>query len=168
MQGYPHLEVIVQDMFSHQLSASEAAEFGDRVSFQQYDYFKPQPIRDAGTYLFRSCFHNHNDEECAKMLQALVPALVGRDDDPRLLINDCIVPERAEGDITRSEEHQHRQLDMIMLVYFGGKGRTERDWRKLMKSVDQGLEILKMHYNPRGGGLLEVRLNEGIDKPSTQ
>ncbi|CAA9962657.1 Sterigmatocystin 8-O-methyltransferase [Pyrenophora teres f. maculata] len=114
---YPKLKVVVQDAFSHQLSAAEATEFGDRVSFQQYDYFTPQPIRDAGAYLFRSCFHNHNDEECAKMLQAIIPALVNRTDDPRLLINDCIVPECAEGDITRSEEHQHRQMDMIVGVF---------------------------------------------------
>ncbi|CAE7179551.1 Sterigmatocystin 8-O-methyltransferase [Pyrenophora teres f. teres] len=163
---YPKLKVVVQDAFSHQLSAAEATEFGDRVSFQQYDYFTPQPIRDAGAYLFRSCFHNHNDEECAKMLQAIIPALVNRTDGPRLLINDCIVPECAEGDITRSEEHQHRQMDMIMLVYFGGKGRTERDWRRLMESVDQRLEIMKMQYNPRGGGLLEEPYSRNIRQES--
>ncbi|KAI1672142.1 Sterigmatocystin 8-O-methyltransferase [Pyrenophora tritici-repentis] len=114
---YTNFEIVVQDAFTHELSAAEATEFGDRVSFQQYDYFTPQPTRDAGAYLFRSCFHNHNDEECTKMLQAIVPVLVNRTDDPRLLINDCIVPQRAEGGITRSEEHQHRQLDMIMLVF---------------------------------------------------
>jgi hypothetical protein len=133
------------------------------VKFQQYDYTTPQPIQDAGVYLFRISFHNNNDEEATKMLRAIVPALENRDDDPILLINDCIVPERAEGNITRAEEHQHRQLDLIMLTMFGAKERTERDWRGLLAKVDKRLEIRKMHYSPSGAGLLEIRLKLGED-----
>jgi hypothetical protein len=131
------------------------------VTFQQYDYTTPQPIRDAGVYLFRIAFHNNNDEEAMKMLRAVVPALENRDDEPILLINDCIVPERAEGEITRAEEHQHRQLDMVMLTIFGAKERTERDWKELFAKVDERLEIRNMHYSPSGAGLLEIRLNQG-------
>ena len=128
------------------------------MTFQQYDFFNPQPLHDAGVYLCRAIFHNHNDEDSIKMLQSLIPAVEDRTDDPRILINDIIVPERAEGEVTRAEENQHRQLDLLMLALFGAKERTAADWRKLLEEVDPRLEVLHMHYNPRGAGLLEIRL----------
>jgi hypothetical protein len=109
-------------------------------------------------YLCRATFHNHNDEESIKMLRALIPALEGRTDNPIVLINDVIVPERAEGAVTRAEENQHRQLDLCMLALFGAKERTVKHWKDLFKKVDPRLEIVKMHYNPRGAGVVQVRL----------
>jgi hypothetical protein len=133
-------------------------EVGDRVTFQRYDFYTSQPIHDAGVYLCRATFHNHNDEESIRMLRALIPALEGRLDNPLILINDCIVPERAEGAVTMAEANQHRQLDLLMLALFGGKERTESDWNSLFKRADKRLDIVQTHYEPRGAGLLEVRL----------
>jgi hypothetical protein len=92
------------------------------------------------------------------MLRALVPALEGRSDNPVLLINDCIVPEGAEHTVTRVEVNQHRQLDLLMLALFGAKERTAADWTRLLREADERLEITNMHYEPRGAGLLEIRL----------
>jgi hypothetical protein len=61
-----------------------------------------------------------------RMLCALIPALEGRDDDPVILINDVIVPERAEDAVTRAEENQHRQLDICMMALFGAKERIKK------------------------------------------
>lgn len=158
VQEFPKLTFTVQDLSPHQLSSAQTAEVGDRVTFQQYDFLTPQPIRDAGTYLCRATFHNNNDENAIKMLRALIPALEGRSDSPIVLINDIIVPERAEGEVTRVEENQHRQLDLLMLALFGAKERTEKDWKSLFEKVDERLEVANMHYNPRGAGLVEVRL----------
>jgi hypothetical protein len=158
-QEFPNLIFTVQDISHHQLSSAQTAEVGDRVTFQQYDFFEPQPIRDAGIYLCRAIFHNHNDEDSIKMLRAIIPALEGRSDDPILLINEVIVPEYAEGAVTRSEENQHRQLDLLMLALFGAKERTEKDWESLLEKVDSRLKIVETHYNPRGAGLLQVRLS---------
>jgi hypothetical protein len=167
LQNFPSLKFTVQDISNHQLSSAQCGDVQDRVTFQQYDYTMPQPIRDAGVYLFRIAFHNNNDEEAMKMLRAVVPALENRNDEPILLINDCIVPERAEGEITRTEEHQHRQLDMVMLTLFGAKERTTRDWRGLLERSDKRLEIRKMHYSPSGAGLLEIRLKQEEGYAST-
>lgn len=150
----------MQDLSQHQLD-STAASYTDRIKFQQYNFFEPQPIRDAGIYLCRAIFHNHNDAESVLMLKALLPALENRSDDPRILLNDVVVPERAEGKVTRSEENQHRQLDLLMLALFGAKERTKKDWVNLLREVDERLEIVKMEYNPRGAGLLEIRLGKG-------
>jgi hypothetical protein len=160
VQAFPHLSFIVQDFSPNQLSSAQTAEVRDRIAFTQYDYFTPQPVRDAGVYLCRSTFHNQNDEASIAMLRALIPALEGRKDNPVVLINDSIVPERAEGAVTTAEENQHRQMDLLMLALFGAKERTERDWRGLFGKVDERLEVVKMCYNPRGAGLLEVRLRE--------
>ncbi|KAH3970206.1 hypothetical protein HBH70_214960 [Parastagonospora nodorum] len=155
---FKNINFTVQDLSPQQLSDANVAELGDRVTYEQYDYYTPQPIRDAGVYLCRATFHNHNDEESVRMLRALIPALEGRTDNPVVLINDVIVPERAEGVVTMAEANQLRQMDLLMLALFGAKERTENDWRTLFKEVDERLEIVKMHYNPRGAGLLEVRL----------
>ncbi|OAL45663.1 S-adenosyl-L-methionine-dependent methyltransferase [Pyrenochaeta sp. DS3sAY3a] len=157
---FPDLTFTVQDLSQHQLD-STAASYTDRIKFQQYNFFEPQPIRDAGIYLCRAIFHNHNDAESVLMLKALLPALENRSDDPRILLNDVVVPERAEGKVTRSEENQHRQLDLLMLALFGAKERTKKDWVNLLREVDERLEIVKMEYNPRGAGLLEIRLGKG-------
>jgi hypothetical protein len=92
------------------------------------------------------------------MLRALIPALEGRDDNPVILINDVIVPERAEDAVTRAEENQHRQLDLCMMALFGAKERTKKHWQDLFNKVDARLEIVGMHYNPRGAGILQARL----------
>ncbi|KAH8698013.1 hypothetical protein GQ44DRAFT_97028 [Phaeosphaeriaceae sp. PMI808] len=92
------------------------------------------------------------------MLRSLIPALEGRSDDPVLFINDIVVPERATGSVMRTEENEHCQMDILMLALFGAKERTEQDWIGLLAKADRRLSISKMHYNPRGAGLLEVRL----------
>ncbi|KAI8930833.1 hypothetical protein NX059_011854 [Plenodomus lindquistii] len=155
---FKDLTFVVQDLSEHQLSSDHPADVQDRVSFQVADYNEPQSVRDAGIYLMRNVFHNNNDDDSASILRGLIPALEGRSDEARLLINDCIVPQRASGDITRSEENTFRQLDLMMMMLFGAKERTEDDWKLLFKSVDERLEIVKMYYNPTGAGLLEVRL----------
>lgn len=160
MQEFPHLTFIVQDLSHHQLSSAQTVDVGDRVNFEQYDFFTPQPVYDAGIYLCRAIFHNHSDEDSIRMLRSLIPVLEGRSDSPMILINDIIVPERAEGAVTRAEENQHRQLDLLMLALFGAKERTEKDWRSLFDKVDARLEIVDIHYNPRGAGLLTVRLRD--------
>jgi hypothetical protein len=92
------------------------------------------------------------------MLKSLVPALEGRTDNPIILINDLVVPERAAGTVTMAEANQLRQMDLLMLALFGGKERTELDWNNLIKQADERLEIVRMHYESRGAGLVEVRL----------
>jgi hypothetical protein len=160
----------VQDLSPQQLSTAQAAEVKNRVIVQQANYFEPQAIRDAGIYLCRCIFHNQHDDTSVKVLQALIPALENRTDDPRILINDIIVPERAGGPaveggkevVTVAEENQLRQMDLLMLALFGAKERTEEDWKNLMNKADPRLEIVKMHYHPRGAGMLEVRLKTEV------
>jgi hypothetical protein len=49
-------------------------------------------------------------------------------------------------------------MDLLMLALFGAKERTELDWKYLFEQTDERLEIVRMHYEPRGAGPVEVRL----------
>ena len=118
--------------------------------------------------MFHNAFHNQNDANASEMLRALIPALENRSDDPKILINDIVLPETTGGPaisggkevVTRAEGYAHRLLDLVMLTLFGGKERTQRDWETLFEKVDARLEIVKMVYNPRGAGLIELRLKK--------
>lgn len=118
------------------------------MPFQQYDYMTPQPIRTAGVYFYRAIFRDNNDSGATRILQSLIPALENRPgENPVLLINDFIFPETAGGDVSASEVHQERQLDVLMMVLSGVKARTEREWRGLLGEVDGTLGTVGMRYS---------------------
>ena len=127
-----------------------------RITFQQQDFFEPQPIHDADAFLLRQCLHNYNDTDCIKIIGAVVPALEKCKEGTPFLINDIIMP--RSGTTIRYEEHYLRQFDFCMLTLVGGKQRTEQEFDDLLKAADPRLEIVKVFKNPLGPGLLEVHL----------
>lgn len=129
------------------------------MTFQQHDFFYPQPVRDASAFLLRQCLHNHNDTDAVRILRGVVPALEACGPGTPLLINSIVMPER--GTLTRFEEHQLRQADLCMMVVLGAKQRSEAEFRALLKEADDRLEITNVRENPLGVGVLEVRLIEG-------
>jgi hypothetical protein len=127
-----------------------------RITFQQHNFFEPQPIHDADAFLLRQCLHNHNDADCIKIIRALVPALEQCKKGTPFLINDVIMP--RSGTTTRYEEHHLRQLDFCMLVLMGAKQRTEEEFDFLLKTADPRFNIVRVYNNHLGVGLLEVNL----------
>ncbi|KAI0889001.1 O-methyltransferase-domain-containing protein [Annulohypoxylon maeteangense] len=153
---FPSLQFIVQDISPHMLSQAHQ-DVGDRVTFQQHDFFNPQPVHDASAFIIRQCLHNYNDKDAVKIVRAVVPALKRCGRGTPLLISDIILPE--SGTTTRFQEHHLRQIDLCMMVLHGAKERSKEDFEKIIKEADQHLEIVNMCRNPMGIGLLEVRLN---------
>ncbi|KAI1408542.1 O-methyltransferase-domain-containing protein [Hypoxylon sp. FL1857] len=153
---FPSLQFIVQDISPQMLSQAEQ-DVDSRVTFQQHNFFDPQPVHDASAFLLRQCIHNHNDEDAVKIIRAVVPALERCARGTPLLINDVVLPD--SGTITRPEEHHLRQIDFCMMILLGAKQRTEGEFNKLIKEADQRLEIVSVHKNPLSLGLVEVRLN---------
>lgn len=159
---------MVQDLVQDQLASAQPAELKGRVSFEQHDVFTPQPVQDAALYLCRAIDHKYSDTDAARMLQALIPALENRDDDPHILNNDGMLPEQAaEPDnatsnhtITRTEANRVCQMDLLMLGLCGTRERTRKDFEHLLRTVDPRLEIVRVQYNPRGAELVEIRLND--------
>lgn len=127
------------------------------MSFQKHDFFSSQPIYDASAFLLRQILHNYNDVDSTRILRALVPALEKCGRGTPLLINDIVLPE--SGMSTKFEEHLLRQVDISMMVIFGAKQRTRRDFAKLLHNADPRFEIVNVVRNPLGVGLIQVHLN---------
>lgn len=140
-----------------QCQGEEIQDLDGRVTFQQHNFFEPQPVHDADALLLRQCLHNNNDSDCIKIIRAVVPALEKSKEDTSFLINDVIMPE--SGTTTRYEEHHLRQVDFCMMALLGAKQRTEQEFRNLLRAADPRLHIVKVYHNPLGVGLLQVRLN---------
>ena len=126
-------------MLSQAQGTGAIQDLAGRLTFQQHDFFSPQPVHDANAFLLRQCLHNYNDRDCVKILRAVVPALEQCNPGTPLLVNDIILPE--SGTTTRSEEHHLRQVDFTMLVAFGAKQRTEREFNTLLKEADPRFEV---------------------------
>ncbi|TQV90964.1 MFS drug efflux transporter [Cordyceps javanica] len=98
-------------------------ELRGRVKFMQHSFFKPQSVSNAAAFIMRACALNWCDQDVVTMFRALVPWLEKSDPSTPLLINDLILP--AQGTLTRDVERGMRQIDLVMLVCFGGKLRSE-------------------------------------------
>lgn len=157
MQQFPALNFVVQD--SADMHAAGQSLLTDdirgRVSFMQHSFFEPQPVGDAAAYILRACALNWCDQDVVTMFRSLVPGLERSEPTTPLLINDLILP--AQGTLTRDFERGMRQIDLIMLVGFGGKLRTEVEFEALLKQADERYEVRSFH--PEGlMGLREVYL----------
>lgn len=76
-----------------------------------------------------------------EMLRAFVPALEAYPQ-TTLLVDEMVLPKWKEGNVL--EERRARRMDMCMLNNFGGKERSRAEWQKLLKEVDERLEIIKV------------------------
>lgn len=164
IQLFPHLEFVVQDSAGMLKEGESLLPDGirDRVSFRQHDFFAPQPVGDAAAFILRACTLNWCDQDVVLMFRAIVPGLERSNSTTPLLINDLFMP--AQGTVSRNMERGLRQIDLIMLVGFGGKVRTQAEVEALLREADDRYEVRSFH---RDGltGLLEVYLRRGKEAP---
>ncbi|KAK1992806.1 S-adenosyl-L-methionine-dependent methyltransferase [Colletotrichum falcatum] len=156
-QSFPNLSFIVQDSADMHVAGQSLLtdETRGRVTFMQHSFFDPQPVGDAAAFILRACALNWCDARVVDMFRALVPGLERCKPGTPLLINDMILPE--QGVLARDVERGMRQIDMIMLVGFGGKLRTADEFEALLKQADERYEIRSVR--PEGlMGLVEARL----------
>ncbi len=84
------------------------------VEKMEHDFFTEQPVKHAQIYYIRRVFHDWQDEEAEKILQAIVPAMAP---DSRILLSDMALPERVGPEDTSAV-----WLDLMMMM-IGGKER---------------------------------------------
>lgn len=103
----------------------------DRISFMQHSFFDPQPVENAAAFILRPCALNWCDADVVishhAPLTGTVPGLERSKPTTPLLINDLIVS--VQRTLTRDFERGMRQIDLIMLVGFGGKLRTKAEFK---------------------------------------
>lgn len=111
----------------------------------------------ASAYFIRQCTHNWADHDFVTILKAVVPGLEGSAPGTPLLINCMILPEPVSK-VSRIWERERRQADMVMLVCYGAKQRTVKEFEALLTEADSRYVIRKVHE--KGAlGLLEVYLD---------
>ena len=73
---FPLLNAVVQDLPNTIAKHLIPPRYVDgRISFMAHDFFTEQPVRGADVYFFRLVLHNWSDEDCFRILRAIVPAL---------------------------------------------------------------------------------------------
>ncbi len=78
----------------------------------------------ADAYFMQHIIHDWSDEPALKILGNVRQALAGRPGG-RLLLVDTVLPEDARP-------HPSKLLDLLMLMFPGGRERTEPEWRDLL------------------------------------
>ena len=129
------------------MAAQLPLSVASRISFQEHDFFKSQPVDKANIYLLRMILHDWADADAVIILRQLVSAM---DSHSRLIIMDSVLP-RA-GSIPSAQERMLRVRDMTMLEAFNSLERDEEDWRRLLATADQGLTLRDIQ-EPRGSTL---------------
>ena len=71
---------------------AEAQEKPERIEMLGYDFFTPQPVRNAKAYYMRTVLHDWPDDFCLKILKNIREAM---GPDSLLLINENVVPNRG-------------------------------------------------------------------------
>ncbi|WP_418961366.1 methyltransferase [Streptomyces tritici] len=107
------------------------AGVADRVDVVPGDFFAELP-KGADAYVLKAVLHDWDDEKAAAILGRVREALAGSPEG-RLLICEFLVGPANEWD-------RGKLLDLDMLVRFGGRERSERQWRALLAAA--GFELV--------------------------
>ena len=120
----------------------------ESIELVKYDFFTPQPLRNARVYYLRSVLHDWPDFYCRKILNNIASAMGAAS---RLLLNECILAKTGT-------ELFPAQLDISMMMHHGSMERTRKQWDELLGRV--GLEIVGVYApkdaRPGSESLMEV------------
>ena len=112
----PHVTAMAQQQL-------ESAGLTSRSLAAAGDFFKEVPP-GGDLYLLRKVIHDWDDENARRILRACRAALA---DSARLLIVEMVIPDD-------NAPAYGKLLDLLMLVYSGGRERTELEYRALLES----------------------------------
>ncbi|KIX09584.1 uncharacterized protein Z518_00664 [Rhinocladiella mackenziei CBS 650.93] len=163
----PHLDFVVQDTFVNDDRVKLVNSLGleGRVRFEVHDYYQPQSITDASVFFIKHCLHNNDDQNCIRILKALVPALENSPTNPVLLVSEYVLPEENDTTVSRELARQLHNCDVAMMVLFNAMERTASQYQALLTAADPRLKILKVHHvgNDRLS-TMEIRLDKSLPK----
>lgn len=92
------------------------------------DFFDSIPM-GADVYLLKAVLHDWDDARCLAILRNCRRAILSNG---RLLLIERAAPERFEG---IPHHHAIARMDLHMLVEFGGRERTEAEFRSLLEGA---------------------------------
>jgi orsellinic acid C2-O-methyltransferase len=131
LRAHPKLHGVLFDL-PHVIQGAKAdltkALPAERCEFVAGDFFESIPM-GGDAYLLKAVLHDWDDEQSATILRNCRRAIPTNG---RLLLIERAVPERFEGNAIH---HAIARMDLHMLVEFGGKERTEAEFRNLLEGA---------------------------------
>jgi hypothetical protein len=116
----------------------------DHINFVQSIGFFEIP-HDADLYMLKRILHDWNDTDSVIILKNCYNAM---QTNSRLLIMETIVSQENVRDFSKD-------IDMAMMVLFGGKERTTIEWIHLLTQAN--LELITIHKTPSLLSIIEVQ-----------
>ncbi|KAG9447451.1 hypothetical protein H6P81_013579 [Aristolochia fimbriata] len=121
-KAFPHINCTAFDL-PHVVDASPRLP---GIALAKGDMFESIPAADA--VLLKRVLHNWGDDDCLKILkrckEALPPA--GKGGGGKVIIIEYALDDRSH------DNGMKLLMDMTMLVWLGGKERSEAEWKKLI------------------------------------
>lgn len=146
LQHTIHTQGILYDL-EHTIDAAQIAlastSCHDRIACKVGNFFESVPS-GADVYILKRILHDWNDVQCITILQNCKKAMKP---EARLLIIETIVQNTNERDFAKD-------IDMAMLVLFGGKERTHAEWESLVTQA--GLRIASIYKTESLVQIIEV------------
>ena len=121
-----------------------SVNLNNRVTFVPSTGFFEVP-QDADLYILKRILHDWNDADSVTILKNCYNAM---QQNARLLIIENIVSQENVRDFSKD-------IDIAMMVLFGGKERTKTEWENLLAQAN--LEIIKIYKTPSMVSIIEVQ-----------
>jgi hypothetical protein len=138
---------IVYDL-EHTISAAKAylatQKLQDRTACIAGSFFESVP-EHADLYILKRILHDWDDASCIKILKACRKSMGPH---TKLLIMDTIIP-------AGNTRHISKDIDVAMLVLFGGRERTEKEWHDLLAAAQ--LQLVRIYPTPSMLSIIEVK-----------
>ena len=147
LEASPSTQGIIIDLPAAVEAASRdvvARGLADRCACVAGDFFKGVP-EGGEAYILASIIHDWNDDAAAAILRNCRKAMT--DGTPLLLI-EMVIPE-GDGPFFG------KLLDLEMLVCFGGRERTEREYRELLRET--GFNLVRIVSTQAPASIIESR-----------
>ncbi|KAF2843686.1 S-adenosyl-L-methionine-dependent methyltransferase [Patellaria atrata CBS 101060] len=142
---FPNIKFVVQDFPDTAKQGAErcSEELRDRISFEGYDFFNPQPVEGADIYMLKAVLHDHPDPDVEKIIRNTVTAMRPGS---RILIIDGVLPE--PGAMHPVEERAVRSLDLQMGMFFNAGERDPEQWCSVIANSDPRLKVKSINRVP--------------------
>ncbi|KAL8716237.1 MAG: hypothetical protein Q9220_000142 [cf. Caloplaca sp. 1 TL-2023] len=149
---YPNApgRVILQELSSVIEMAKENTKgsMSQEIEYQVHDFFKQETVEGARIYFMGAVLHDWPNAEARQILRNVAPAM--KKGYSKLLLSENVI-------ITPNRYPHLSAIDLLMMMMFGSKERTEEELREML--MQEGLKLVAVHSIPSCyKSVLEVEL----------
>ncbi|MCD7460042.1 hypothetical protein HAX54_042742 [Datura stramonium] len=126
---FPELECSVFDL-PHVIKGSEGSK---NLRYIEGDMFNSIP--SANAILLKMILHNWGDKDCIKILKKCKEAIPSKENGGKVIIIDGVLMEHNLQKRDHKSYETQLFIDMLMMVSFSGKERSQQEWAKLFSNA---------------------------------